>query len=150
MPEKEIGMGVLSERVSYLKGLAEGLNINADTGEGKLLLAIIETLDAVSDAVTRLDEAQREMDEYVEDIDDDLSELEAMLYGDDDDDDEDGDDDEDDDDDDGLVEYDCPHCDTTIFFDEETFTMEENHLCPNCNKPVFGDVNAPDDSEDDD
>ena len=49
------------------------------------------------------------------------------------------DDDEDDDDEDGdaLIEYECPHCGTVIFFDEEAFDMEEEHLCPSCGRKVF-------------
>lgn len=32
-------MGI-SEKVAYLKGLMEGMNLNADSNEGKLFLAI--------------------------------------------------------------------------------------------------------------
>ena len=46
-------------------------------------------------------------------------------------------DDEDDMDDDELIEYECPHCGTVIFFDGEAFDMEEEHLCPNCHRSVF-------------
>ena len=45
---------------------------------------------------------------------------------------------------DGLIEYECPHCGTVIFFDENAFDMEEEHLCPNCHRKVFED-----DGEDD-
>ena len=35
----------ISEKVAYLKGLAEGLALDTDTKEGKLLTAIIDVLD---------------------------------------------------------------------------------------------------------
>ena len=37
-------MGFLRERVSYLKGLCEGMKLDANTNEGKLLTAIIMLL----------------------------------------------------------------------------------------------------------
>lgn len=145
-------MSAMTDQVSYLRGLADGLKITDADNTGKLLLAIIDTLGTISAAVTKVEAAQKELDDYVEDIDEDLSEIEEILFSDgedEDDDDYDDDDDEDDDDeDDGLIEYDCPHCDTTIFFDEEAFSMEEDHKCPNCGKPVFSE--DADDDEDGD
>ncbi len=129
-------MSAMTDQVSYLKGLADGLKITDAENTGKLLLAIIDTLDAMAANITRVEAAQKELDDYVEDIDEDLSEIEEILFGEDDD--EDDDDDEDEDGEDGLIEYDCPHCDTTIFFDEDAFSMEEDHKCPNCGKPIFG------------
>ena len=35
----------ISEKVAYLKGLAEGLQLDGETKEGKVLLAIIDVLD---------------------------------------------------------------------------------------------------------
>jgi len=129
-------MNSMSDQVAYLKGLADGLNITDADNTGKLLLAMIETLDTIAATVSKVEAAQRELDDYVEDIDEDLSSIEEILFGEDED--YDDDDDEDDDEDDGLIEYDCPHCDTTVFFDEEAFSMEEEHKCPSCGKEIFG------------
>ena len=106
----------------------------------------------VAEKMEQAEEAHKELEEYVEDIDEDLSEMENALFGDeedeecscghhhhlDDEDDEEEDDEEDDDD--GLIEYDCPNCGTSIYFDETAFDLEEEHLCPNCGKPVFGEL----------
>ena len=35
----------ITERVAYLKGLAEGMELNTDKREGKLLAAIIDVLE---------------------------------------------------------------------------------------------------------
>ena len=48
---------------------------------------------------------------------------------------------------DGLIEYECPHCGTVIFFDENAFDMEEEHLCPNCHRKVFEDDGEDGDDE---
>lgn len=131
-------MSTISDQVSYLKGLAEGLKIDEKDNNGKLLLAIIDALSTVSTAIDKIESEQKEMDDYVKDIDDDLSDIEEILFGDDEEEDDDEEEEEEDGEEDGLIEYDCPHCDTTIFFDETAFSMEEDHKCPNCGKPIFG------------
>jgi len=135
-------MSKMSDRVSYLKGLAEGLGVDAETAQGKLTYALIETLEAIAEHGDETEERLTELEEYVEEIDGDVCDLEEALFSEDDDDDlddfDDGEDEEEDDEDgDGLIEYECPHCGTVIFFDEEAFEMEEEHRCPNCHKKVF-------------
>ena len=146
-------MSKMGEKVAYLKGLAEGMRLDAGSDQGKLLLAMIDAMEAFAseheDTCAQLDELQQ----YVEEIDSDVSDLEEALFSEDEDDEEDEDDGEDDDDEDGdgLIEYECPHCGTVVFFDEEAFDMEDKHLCPNCHRPVFdedGDQGGDDDSDD--
>ena len=38
----------ITERVAYLKGLAEGMELNTDKREGKLLAAIIDVLEDIA------------------------------------------------------------------------------------------------------
>ena len=152
-------MSKMSEKVAYLKGLAEGLGVTGESREDKLMLAVIDALEAFAQQGGETAERLDELEQYVEEIDSDVSDLEEALFSDDEedeDDEEDGDDDEDDggEDDDGLIEYECPHCGTVIFFDEEAFDMEEEHLCPNCHRPVFdedddGDEGGDGDNSDD-
>ena len=135
-------MSKLGEKVAYLKGLAEGMRLDPQTDQGKLLLAMIETMDAFADKAEETCAQLSELQEYVEEIDNDVSDLEEAIFSEEDDDDDDDDffddeDDDDDDPDDGLIEYECPHCGTVIFFNEEAFDMEEEHLCPNCHRAVF-------------
>ncbi len=133
-------MSSLSDRVSYLKGLAEGMEIADDGKLGKLVLSIIDVLGETAEAIQRLSDEHEELDEYVESIDDDLAEIEEALFDEDDD-------DEDEDDDEDVIECECPHCDTTVYFDAETFDLSEDHECPNCGKQLFDEDNE--DSDDD-
>ena len=133
-------MSKVGEKVAYLKGLAEGLGVNGETEQGKLMLAMIDTLEALAKNSEEIDERVEELSEYVEEFDSDVSDLEEALFLDDEDeedDDEAYEDEDDDEDGDGLIEYECPHCGTVIFFDENAFDMEEEHLCPNCHRKVF-------------
>ena len=74
----------VTERVSFLKGLAEGLDIDASTKEGKLLNAIIETLDDIAFEVSDIQEVIGELGEQVDMIDEDLDALEEIVYDDED------------------------------------------------------------------
>ena len=145
-------MSRMGEKVAYLKGLAEGMRLDAESDQGKLLLAMIDAMEAFAseheDTCAQLDELQQ----YVEEIDSDVSDLEEALFSedeDDEDDEEDEDDGEDDDDEDGdgLIEYECPHCGTVVFFDEEAFDMEDKHLCPNCHRSIFDDEDSFDEDD---
>ena len=75
-------MGFLRERVSYLKGLCEGMKLDANTNEGKLLTAIIDVIDDIALAVEDLEEIQDEHAEIIENIDQDLAEVESVIYDD--------------------------------------------------------------------
>lgn len=134
-------MSKMGEKVAYLKGLAEGLGVNAETEQGKLMLAMIDTLSAFAEQIEDNEDELEELKEYVEEIDNDVCDLEEAIFSEEDeeffDEEDDEDDDDDDEDGDGLIEYECPHCGTVIFFDEEAFDMEEKHLCPSCGRMVF-------------
>ncbi|MGI6705465.1 MAG: CD1247 N-terminal domain-containing protein [Clostridia bacterium] len=123
-------MNYLNERVSYLRGLAEGMGIKDDTKEGKLLVNIVDLLDDIVDAISELEVSQAELDDYIETIDGDLSELEEELFGEDEDDDEES----------RYIEVECPNCHDTVFLDEEIFNTEDEIICPNCHEPVYTDI----------
>lgn len=129
-------MSKLGERVAYLKGLAVGMGVSDASEQGRLTLAMIDALEAFAAHCDEQEERVEELSQYVEEIDEDISTLEEVVFSDE----EDGeaDDEEDDEDaDDGIIEYECPHCGTVVFFDEEAFDMEEEHVCPNCHRKIF-------------
>ena len=117
----------LTEKAAYLKGLAEGLNVNTDDDMGKLVLAIIDVIDDIALTVADLEDELAETRDYIEEIDEDLGAVEEDLYDDDDDDDECdcccGDDD--------FYEVECPACHETICLDEDMLCEGEIE-CPNC------------------
>ena len=134
-------MSKMGEKVAYLKGLAEGLGVTAETEKGKLMLAMIDTLEAFAEQAGETEEALHELQEVVDELDSDVGDLEEVLLS-------EAEDEDDDEEEEGLIEYECPHCGTVIFFDEEAFDMEQEHLCPNCNRKVFEeDENDGDDDE---
>ncbi|HOO04900.1 MAG TPA: hypothetical protein PLH83_00140 [Ruminococcus sp.] len=133
----------LTEKMSYLQGLIDGLDIDSSTKEGKALLQMSEVM---SEMVLYVEDLQSQVDELTElcDIlDEDLGMVEDDLYEDDDDldcescgecfDDDDDDDEDDFDDDDELYEVTCPSCGDAILLDEGM--IEEGSInCPNCDE----------------
>ena len=87
-------MSNINDRVAYLKGLAEGMKLTDETNEGKLLLKMLDAMQDMAEEITALRKDHDELDEYVESIDDDLADLEDVLFGDEEDDEDDCDDDE--------------------------------------------------------
>ncbi|KNF07390.1 hypothetical protein CLPU_17c00150 [Gottschalkia purinilytica] len=129
-------MEFLRERISYLRGLAEGLEIEESSREGKLLLHIIDTLDDFADAIIENNENQEDLEDYVECIDEDLTDLEDEIYVDLDDEFEDYD--YEDDDDIEYVDVECPHCSETIYLDREL--LDDETICPNCKENMIKDI----------
>ena len=75
-------MKYLSEEVAYLRGLAEGLEIESETKEGKMICKIIDVLENLADTLDDMQEDYDELVEYVESVDEDLSDVaeEAAQY----------------------------------------------------------------------
>ncbi len=116
-------MGV-SEKVAYLKGLLEGLKIDADSDNGKMFKAIIDVLDEVSLEIEDLTDEVREVGDGLDVISDDLADVEELVYDDDDD-------EFDDDDDEPVYATTCPECEEEIYFDED-YLEDGTIICPNC------------------
>ncbi len=122
-------MGI-SEKVAYLKGLMEGMNLSADSNEGKLFRAIVDVLDEIALEVEDLTDEVMELGDGLDVISDDLSEVEDVIFDEDDFDDYD-DEDEDEDDEEECYATTCPECEEEIFFDDSV--LEDGKVeCPNC------------------
>ena len=78
----------LNEKVAYLKGLADMAGIDPATKEGKLTAALLDVLEEMSATVTDLCKANTEMCELLDTIDQDLGDVESLIFGDDEDDDD--------------------------------------------------------------
>lgn len=120
----------LNGKVSYLRGLAEGMGYKEDTNEGKLFTQIIDILDDMAQAIAELETSQAELEEYVETIDEDLADIEDKVFGKEEDEEDNGEDSR-------YIEVECPHCHETVYFDEDIFEDEDDIICPNCNETIY-------------
>ena len=133
----------LVEKAAYLKGLAEGLGMDAQSKEGRLWAALNDLLADMAHEIEDLHEADDRLDDALDELAGELSYLEELscdlekL-----DDEDDGDNEEDDAEYDGVV-YDatCPVCGEEISFDEET--LESGSIrCPKCGELLEFDLGA--------
>ena len=115
----------ISEKVAYIKGLAEGLELDSNDKNSKVLKAIIELLEDVALTVEDLEDGCAELCEQIDAVDEDLSNLEDYVYDDEEDyEDEDFEDDE-------VYEVTCPACNDIVYLDEDMLA-EGEIACPNC------------------
>ena len=134
----------LSEKSAYLKGLMDGLKLNTETDEGKMIAAIVDLLGDVTKTLGDVQETTIAISDELDEIEDDLDAIEDFIMSMDEDefDDEDDYDFDDEDfefDDEGfdfgdeettVYEVTCA-CGNVIAFDEET--LEEGSIvCENC------------------
>ena len=100
----------LTEKIAYIRGLCEGLNLDESKPEIKVMNAIIDLLDDMSYSVTDMEDLYDELSAQVDEIDQDLAEAETELYGEDDDFDYDDDEDDEENEDDVFYEVTCDSC----------------------------------------
>lgn len=116
-------MSYISERVAFIKGLAEGMKIDETTNEGKLFTAIIDVLDDIALAIEDVEEIQDEMGEQVDGIDEDLAELEKTVY--------------DEDEEIEFEEIECPYCGEEIEVDLDLIDEDAEAIeCPHCHQKI--------------
>jgi len=117
----------VKEKVAYLHGLTRGLNLDDRSAEGKVLLSVVEVLDTFANEIQNLRVAQQDLETYVETMDEDLNDVEEMVF-----------DTDRDDESSGVIEVECPKCRETVSFsgdlaDDDTVEV----TCPNCGEVVY-------------
>lgn len=112
----------ISEKVAYLKGLAEGLDLDTEKSkEGKLISVMIGILEEVGLALEDMEENALNLGEEIDALSDDLADVESIVY----------DEDEDDEDEEDGFEVECPNCDEPLFIGDDELA-EGVVVCPNC------------------
>ena len=142
-------MSSITDRTSYLRGLAEGLSLDKEKSENRLMLEMLNVMDEMAQKIKDLEDDVDEMDEYIESIDGDLGDIEDALFGEEEGDDEDDDAEDDEEfDEDEELSFDCPNCGKTMQIKASDIDFDESPLCPNCHKPFFPDaIEGEDDGE---
>ena len=136
----------ISEKAAYLKGLMDGLNLDTDKAEGKMIAAMVELLGDMTKRITDIEETTIAISDELDEIEEDLDAIEDYILDEEEDEDEDYEDEDDEDwegwneddeegfdfgDEDSIIyEVECA-CGERINFDEET--LEQGSMtCPNC------------------
>ena len=114
----------ITEQVSYLQGLTEGLNINDGGPQGKIISSMLDVLSEISANIKNLREDVFELSEYLDSIDEDLCELQEIVMEDEDID---------------HIELECSNCQERLYFDADVLDDDDTIeiICPRCNEVVF-------------
>ena len=139
----------ISEKSAYLKGLMDGLNLNTESDEGKMIAAIVDLLGDMSKRITDIEETTIAISDELDEIEEDLDAIEDFIMDEDEDDFDDFEDYEDDewdededyeegfdfgDEDSTIYEVECG-CGEIINFDEEVLE-QGSMVCPNCGETL--------------
>ena len=147
----------ISEKSAYLKGLMDGLNLNTESDEGKMIAAIVDLLGDMSKRITDIEETTIAISDELDEIEEDLDAIEDFIMDEDEDDFDDFEDYEDDewdededyeegfdfgDEDSTIYEVECA-CGEIINFDEEVLE-QGSMVCPNCGETLEFSLDAED------
>jgi len=115
----------ISEKVAYLKGLAEGLDLDTQKSkEAKLISVMIGILEEIGLSIEDLEENALALGEEIDVLSDDLADVEEVVF-------EDEDEEDEEDYDDDWFEVECPTCEEPLIIDDEA--LSEGYIeCPNC------------------
>ena len=148
-------MSELSKKVSYIRGLADGLKLSEESNEGKIITELLDLVGEMADEIEELQNGLAETDELVDEMSGDLLDLLQEIY--DDAEDEDGEDDYDDflddddyddyDDEDDLYEIECPHCHEDVMIEFDMIDEDNAIICPNCHEEIPLEFDFDDDYE---
>lgn len=118
---KEKIMSEITNRASYLKGLADGLKLNTETPEGNLINEIIAVINDMAKELEGLDEEQAFIEDKLDEMEDVIDIIGEEAFG--------GDDDDDD-----LYTVVCEKCGAEIDFtsDDLDDIVNGDFLCPEC------------------
>lgn len=113
----------LAEKMGYLRGLADGMNLDsAGDQQSKLLAALVETVEELADQMSTHEEAIKELREQLDELTESLDVLETLVV-----------DSFEEDDEDEEYEVECPNCGGAILLDGAT--LESGVVtCPSCAK----------------
>ncbi len=139
----------ITEKSAYLKGLMDGLHLDTEKAEGKLIASIVDLLGDVTRKLTDVESTTIAISDELDEIEEDLDAIEDYILDDEDEDYDDYEDDFDDDYDEDDFEdegFDYGDEDTTVYevkctcgnviaFDEETLE-EGSIICDNCGETL--------------
>ena len=76
----------VTEKAAYLKGLAEGLELDEKKPETKLIKAMIDVIDEMALSISDFEDSLDMVGEQLDAVDEDLADLEDYIFEEDEDD----------------------------------------------------------------
>ena len=120
-------MSELTKRAAYLKGLADGMKLNKEENEGKLLAEIIDFLGDLADQVDAIDDEQGFIADALDDLEEEIDVIGNEVF--------DEYDEYDDDEDEDEFQITCQGCGEEIIVSTEDL-LDGEILCPQCGATI--------------
>ena len=117
----------INEKAAYLKGLMEGLQLDTEKAEGKMIAAMVDLLGDLSKKLTNVEDTTIAISDELDEIEEDLDAIEDFIMEFEEDEDEEYDEDEDYEDDFDDEEYE----EGFDFGDEDSTIYEVKCICGN-------------------
>ena len=119
-------MSEISNRASYLKGLADGLKLDKTTTEGQLIDGLLNLVSDISDELEMLDQEQGFLADKIDEMDDVIEMIGDETFG------------YDDDEDDDMYTLVCENCGAEIDLtgDDLDDIADGVFKCPDCGKVI--------------
>lgn len=112
----------VTEKVSYLQGLCEGLNVSDSGSNGKIISGMLKVMEDMAEILEGMQQEIGSLEEYIENLDDEILDLEEKMWGCEED----------------LLEVKCVNCGEQMSFDGSILDDDVLEItCPNCNTVVY-------------
>ncbi|WP_368487839.1 CD1247 N-terminal domain-containing protein [Clostridium sp. BJN0013] len=122
-------MHSIISKVSYLKGLVDGLKIDKNTNDGKVIIEIVDVLENMAEEIENISEDHKNMRTYIDCMNKDLADLQDNLY----DDDYEAYKDEGE----NFTGIQCPNCNDMVYVDKDILERRKELTCPNCHNNIY-------------
>ena len=118
-------MSEITSRAAYLRGLADGLKLDTESNEGKLLDAIISVIHDMAEEISMLDDEQGAIVDQIDELDEVVHLLGDSIFG-------------DDEEDDDYYRIRCENCGEEIEVTSEDLDdiAEGKFHCPSCDELI--------------
>lgn len=126
----------LSNKASYIKGLADGGNFDKDTAEGKIIYALLDLVQDMAKSIESIDDEVDFLSDKIDEQEEVIDLIGENVFG--------GDDDFHDED---MYQTTCPECGAEVYFgvDDLDDINEGLFCCPECGTKIdldFGDCDC--------
>ncbi|MGI5907649.1 MAG: CD1247 N-terminal domain-containing protein [Christensenellales bacterium] len=144
-------MSYLTERMSFIHGLAEGMKIDDETDQGRFLMALVSVMEEIVETIDEIEEKNEELLDYLQMLEEKIGAWDEDREYEDAGDEEECDEDDFDEMAGALAErfesVECPECGEIVYFDRSMVGSENELICPECNTPITG-LSEPEGDED--
>lgn len=132
----------IRKKAAYVKGLLDGLELDPNDKNTKLLSSVVALLQDMAEDISNLEQSYDDVCDQYDFLDEAVSGLAEYCF----DDENDWDEDEEDNEDDFEYEFTCPTCGKTSYIDEDSFDLG-GIACPNCGETLEFDFSDDEDEK---